>query len=128
MIPRQAIDATIEKRWYVWQCSNEPDNERYIGGKRDTKPPCGMWQQTATRKWNRKGWQGVCKNPNCNPDAKVKRKKQLNRGNTLPEHGFFEDREAAQAVADEMNSQEEHRQAIASQHEARRASGKETML
>jgi hypothetical protein len=52
----------------------------------------------------------------------------LNRGNTLPEHGFFESRESAQAVADEMNAQEEHRQAIASQHETRREAGKEVIL
>ena len=124
---RQAIDAGIEKRWYVWQCASEPDTERYVAG-RDVKAPCGHWQQTATRKYNLSerqkekgsGWQGKCRN--CG------RRRQLNRGNTLPEHGFFEGRESAQAVADEMNSQEEHRQAIASQHEARRASGKEVLM
>jgi len=116
METRNAVDCGIEKRWFVWQCATEPDKERYIGEKRgDVKPPCGMWQQTATRKWNQKGWQGVCKNPECNPNGKG-RKKQLNRGNTLPEQGWFESREEAQNVADEKNAEEEHRRAIRSNH------------
>ena len=115
MTNRQPIDVGIAKRWFVWQCASDPEKERYLGD-REVLPSCGHWQQTATRKYNlsreQSRWQGKCR--------KCGKRKQLNGGNTLPEHGWFESREEAQQVADDQNLEQERIQANRNQYEARR--------
>lgn len=119
---RRGINTEIEKRWYVWHCRRaSPEKRRFVaplkrlenGKVAELKEPCGLWQATATRKWQagRKDsrWQVKCK---CG------KKRSMNLGECLPEDGRgYTSREEAEAVAEKQNEYEEHRQAIESQHE-----------
>lgn len=119
MTKYKKIDLEIEKRGYVWQCRPNPANRKYRGkahrqkiGEGEDKYHCGIWNPIFTRKWARRKsdprWQGKCV---CGL------KKQLNLGEVLPESpNYYESKEEAVRRAQELNEQEEHRQAIRSQH------------
>ena len=115
---RQPIDTGIEQRGYIWQCAITADNKRYVTKTvSDKDRPCGRWNPVFTRKWAatkaNARWQGVCKH--C-----AGRKRQLNRGNVLPERMYYETRKEANDAADDANAQEDLIQAKRNQEHKRR--------
>jgi len=103
----ERISAEIEKRGYVWRCSDASlKKTSYRPLREDDKKPCFKWNSYFGRKWaTSKGqprWMARCKY--------CQRQRQLNLGNIKPEGAnYYRTKVIAERNAQEKNDRQDRR-------------------